>query len=271
MLYTDKYYTSHTLANTLQQQQSHLVGTVRSNRTGFPDVLQNTKVLQRYGARGDMRYVRDENICYIQWLDKRVVTVLLTKHLATDRDDATRTVRIDGQWMKQPVPRPLAIAEYNLQMGGVDAFDHLASSYSLLRQSKKSWRCLFYNLVECVTIIYSIIMKEYRCKNRGVLLRPAGYSQCNFQENLVRQLCGFEQFDSPPTPVAGWKRRCPDNAPAIAPALHLAKASLSRGNCVLCYRKEKKRDEDLVLLLHVQKQRRAAIVFVYQGRLPVLF
>ena len=99
---------------------------------------------------------------------------------------------------------------------------------------------MFYNLVEFATINSSINMKEYRCKNRGVSPRPAGSSQCNFRENLVRQLCGFEQFDSPPTPVAGWKRRCPDNAPAIAPALHLAKASLSRGNCVLCYHKEKK-------------------------------
>lgn len=68
-------------------------------------------------------------MCYVQWLDKRVVTLLSTKHLANTRNDAVPFVRDDSEWT-QPIPRPAAVASYNQFMGGVDGFDHLTSSYS---------------------------------------------------------------------------------------------------------------------------------------------
>ena len=142
-LYTDNYYTSHVLANSLLSNKSHLVGTVRSNRTGFPQPLKNVKDLERKGKRGDIRYVRDHNIVYVQWLDKRVVTVLSTKHQATARNDAQRIVKQNNTWVQQAIKRPAAIADYNTNMGGVDNFDHLAASYRVLQRSKKSWRCIF--------------------------------------------------------------------------------------------------------------------------------
>ena len=72
-LFTDNYYTSHSLAQSLKAKKTDHIGTVRSNRVGFPDALKNTKEFERRGKRGDMRFRRVDNIAYIQWLDKRVV------------------------------------------------------------------------------------------------------------------------------------------------------------------------------------------------------
>ena len=97
-LYTDNYYTSNVLATTSLANSSHLTGTVRSNRTGFPDALKNVKAFQRAGNRGDIRYVNANDVLYVQWLDKRVVTVLSTQHQATTHDDTSRRVKVDGAW-----------------------------------------------------------------------------------------------------------------------------------------------------------------------------
>ena len=46
-LLTDNYYTSHSLAQALKANDSELVGTVRSNRRGFPDRLKSTKQFKK--------------------------------------------------------------------------------------------------------------------------------------------------------------------------------------------------------------------------------
>ena len=185
-LFTDNYYTSQALATTLLQCNTHLVGTVRSNRTGFPAALKNTKQFERYGERGDIRYVRDDNVVCTQWLDNKVVTLLSTKHRATDRHDAERMVKENGAWVAQPVRRPIAVAHYNEFMGGVDTFDQLATSYHLLRRSKKSWKPLFYDLIECAIVNSFILMEQFKKENPGALPHNAGFCQARFRENLCR-------------------------------------------------------------------------------------
>ena len=95
-LFTDNYYTSYVLATSLINNGTELVGTVRANRRGFPDRLKNTKILERYGSSGDMRYERADDIVFVQWLDKRVVTVLSTMHSATDFVEKTRKRKVNG-------------------------------------------------------------------------------------------------------------------------------------------------------------------------------
>ena len=132
-LFTDNYYSSHVLALSLKDQFTGLVGTVNCNRTGFPARLKNIKVFQRHGQRGDMRHERVENVAYIQWLDKRAVTVLSTIHTATDFEQVQRMVKVDGTWQEKYLRKLQAIDCYNQHMGGVDVFDQLASGYRLLR------------------------------------------------------------------------------------------------------------------------------------------
>ena len=57
-LYTDNYYTSLSLATTLQEHQTHFVGTVKANRKGYPDSLKNIRQFQK-GNCSNKRYVSD--------------------------------------------------------------------------------------------------------------------------------------------------------------------------------------------------------------------
>ena len=218
----------------------YLVGTVRSNRTGFLAALKNVKALQRYGERGDIRYVRDHDILYVQWLDKRAVTLLSSMHRATEWDDATRTARIDGHWVQQQIRRPAAVASYNEYMGGVDQFDQLASTYRLLRRAKKSWKCLFYDLIECAVINSFILMTEYCSVHPGVFNLPSGYAQDDFRVNLAHQLNDIELDDQPPLLQPGRKKRKHSD---IEPGSHLpmAVASDNRGMCAVCWRERRQR------------------------------
>ena len=70
---------------------------------------------------------------FIQWLDKRAVTLLSTIHAATAAVMVERKVKVDGEWQVQNIRMLQALQSYNEHMGGVDSFDQMASSYRILR------------------------------------------------------------------------------------------------------------------------------------------
>ena len=108
-LYTDNYYTSNDLATSLLARQTHLVGTVRANRTGFPVALKNVKHFERTAVRGELRYVRNGPIVHMQWLDKRVVSLLSTLHIATNSFQVERKVKVGGVWQLNALQAPVAL------------------------------------------------------------------------------------------------------------------------------------------------------------------
>ena len=116
-----------------------------------------------------MRHERVENVAYIQWLDKRAVTVLSTIHTATDFEQVRRMVKVDGTWQEKYLRKPQAIDCYNQHMGGVDVLDQLASGYRLLRRSKKFTKVLFHDMLEISVINSFTLMQEWRAANPGVI------------------------------------------------------------------------------------------------------
>ena len=141
----------------------------------------------------------------------------------------------NGAWTQQSVRRPAAVAMYNEYMGGVDSFDQLASSYRLLRRSKKSWKCIFYDLIEVATINSFILMKEYKSLHEDTIPRPQGYDQSDFREQLIRQLAEIAIDDPPPVPTNTRKRKHTeaDDVP------HFPVCDEVRGNCLQCARRQK--------------------------------
>lgn len=72
---TDNFYTLIVLANELLANNSHLVGTLRSNRVKLPEVTQ-AKLLP-----GQIIGKENSNgIVVAKWKDKRDVTMLFTRH-----------------------------------------------------------------------------------------------------------------------------------------------------------------------------------------------
>ena len=233
-LFTDNFYTSHTLARTLKDRQTGLVGTVNSNRRGFPAQLKNIRNFQRNGTRGDMRYFRVKGIAYIQWLDKRVVTVLSTIHSATNFVETRRMVKSNGRWKDCHFRQPEAISCYNKFMCGVDIFDQLASGYRLLRRSKKFTKSLFYDMLEIAVINSFKLMQEWRKIHPGVIQRRRRYAQSDFRKNLIRQLAGISLDSCPPLAKRGrtsMKAEFRDIHVSHAPV-----ATFGRGSCPVCWK-----------------------------------
>ena len=119
-------------------------------------------------------------------------------------------------------------------MGGVDAFDQLASTYHLLRHSKKSWKCMFYDLIEVAKINSYLLMQEYRKEYPDAMLWPASYSQSEYRASLARQLAGIAAGEPPPLKLIGRKRRHQEIEDWQEEEQHLPVATDARRNCALC-------------------------------------
>ena len=46
-----------------------------------------------------------------------------------------------------------------------------------------------------------ILFLEHTANNPNDIERPAGYSQCHFRDELVRQICEFDEYGDPPPPL----------------------------------------------------------------------
>lgn len=61
---------------------------------------------------------------------------------------------------------PRAIADYNAYLGGVDHFDHIQSTYSIIKKSRKWWMKLFYFFLDSV-FVNSFILYDFTTKEMG--------------------------------------------------------------------------------------------------------
>ncbi|XP_018572737.1 piggyBac transposable element-derived protein 4-like [Anoplophora glabripennis] len=124
---TDNWYTSIDLANKLLDRNTHLLGTLRSNRRGNPK-----DVIQKKLKRGDI--IAKENargITIMKWKDKRDVLLLSTKHT-----DQMLDIHVRGETKR----KPQAVLDYNKGKSSIDLSDQMASYNSALRKSIKWYR-----------------------------------------------------------------------------------------------------------------------------------
>lgn len=78
---TDNWYTSLDLAQKLLAGQTHLIGTLRKNRRGLPQI-----VVQRNLKAGEFSAQENaDGITIMKWKDKRDVLLLSTKHSVSFR------------------------------------------------------------------------------------------------------------------------------------------------------------------------------------------
>ena len=98
---------------------------------------------------------------FIQWVDKRAVTLLSTLHHGTDEVQVQRKVKVAGQRQIQNFRMPQALSAYNASVGGADSFDQMASSYTILRRENESWKLLVYDIIEIAVINSYIVMERF--------------------------------------------------------------------------------------------------------------
>ena len=126
--------------------------------------------------------------------------MLSTIHKANDHGVVNRKRKEHGVWNISKVPQPKVIANYNKLMNGVDRSDQILDTNSVLCKSMKWWKTFFYHLTDMAVVNGFILFKEHQAQfpDNNALKRSSNYSLGDFQEEIVRQLCGFSDYGSPP-------------------------------------------------------------------------
>lgn len=98
----------------------------------MPEAFKDTKVFAK-GTRGTMRWKREGNLLFLQWLDNKAVTFLSTIHKkANTYGHVRRRTKVNGQYRPLHVRQPKIVQHYNKCMGGVDKSDQLIGKYMTL-------------------------------------------------------------------------------------------------------------------------------------------
>lgn len=120
----DDWYSSVELAEQLKTSQTHLVGTIRSNRKSNPkDVVQ-----KKFKKREIVSKRSDTNVLILKWKDKRDLYMISTKN--------TREV-VENVVRGKIVKKPKVVIDYNTGKTPIDLSDQMCSYSNPLRRSTK--------------------------------------------------------------------------------------------------------------------------------------
>ena len=174
-LFMDNFYNSIKLSKELLKHKTHTTGTLRFNRKGNPKEVTSKKL-----KRGEHVWRRNGPIYVSKWRDKRDVLSITTNH-------HPEMVEVTNKFGQKRI-KPNDIAEYNLNMSGVDRCDQMISYYSSPRKSKRWYKKLLFHLLDiCVWNSYFIYRKFHKSK-----------TFLQFRDSLIRSLIAL-----PNTEISG--------------------------------------------------------------------
>ncbi|GLD59524.1 piggyBac transposable element-derived protein 4-like protein [Lates japonicus] len=195
----------------------------RDNRRGCP--CSHSNALKKKDPRGSIRWIRDDPLVFVKWLDKREVAVCSTIHQAFSGNTVQRRVKNqDGSWSTKSIPCPTPVMEYNKHMGAVDLSDQLIQYNSQHHKSVRWYRILFYHFLD-IAATNSFLLHKELCREK----QEAPMTYRAFLEELTAQLCGVTVTDLPAKvqgshlPVAVSNQTDPSR-----------RASYGRKTCVYC-------------------------------------
>lgn len=144
-LYVDNWYTSIELAESLNDRQTHLVGTLRANRKSNPKDVTEKKL-----KRGEVISMRSSsNILVLKWKDKRDLYMLSTKH-------NSEMISIDHHG--KCIEKPKVVIDYNLDKSPIDLSDQLSSYSNPLRRSIKWYKKVVLDSLLNIGVVNSLVL-----------------------------------------------------------------------------------------------------------------
>lgn len=176
-LITDNFYTSLPLANELLKNDTHLVGTLRSNRVKLPEVM-NTKLKsgQIIGRENS------DGIVIAKWYDKRDVSMLSTKHTIDMVDTGKKNKK------NEPIFKPQIIMDYNAGKAGIDLSDQYSSYNSPIRKSIRWYHKVATEILLGTSVVNAfIVYKLNKPEHKNI-------SITKFREMLVDELLDLDQL-----------------------------------------------------------------------------
>jgi len=191
IVHMDNWFTSIPLFNDLAAMFIWCCGTVRVNRKGLcKDVTMKKKEESQLKKNpGTIRWASYGSLCYIAWFAKRAVHVLTNCYMpiAEDPNDPSTVLHWfseKGQKVQKEIPRPPAVASYNLYMGAVDMFDQYRSYVQIELRTRKFWHPLFWFVIEAALINSWLLYKA----SRELALLPLEYSLFTFRKSIALAL-----------------------------------------------------------------------------------
>lgn len=173
---TDNWYTSFEIAVYLLKTYGiHLIGTIKTNRTGLPKEKIFTDKGRNKKHRGDMAMSKTDidghSYYFTAWMDSRPVHGLST--LPTTKSMVQRKMKEDpnGPFRTVQVPRPDMWRWYNYGMGGTDLHDQFNKYYrTTVRCNKWAIRIYTHFITSCVTNAYILYKSAYDLETKDLSL-----------------------------------------------------------------------------------------------------
>lgn len=167
-LYIDNWYSSVELAEKLNCENTHVVGTLRTNQRGNPrDVISKKLKKGEYFAQQS-----NSNIVVMKWRDKRDVYLITTKHT----DETIEIWRKTGDMIK----KPLAVEDYNTGKSFIDRSDQMASYSSPLKRSIKWYRKVAFDILLSTSVVNALSLYKSVTMNNITITR--------FKEEIIKPI-----------------------------------------------------------------------------------
>ena len=196
-IFTDKYYTSVPLAETLLQQRTYLTGAIKTNSRGLPNDLspnprrnpnrwQSIKNMKRT-PRGTIYIRQKDRLTYVLWRDTDVISLLSSAHNPwrnKNIDIIRRNLQRQGRHARF-VAAPRQAISYNSFMGGVDLSDQLRSYFTCQRKAEKWWKQLLFFLLDIAAVNAWVIYQESRDIPNNEKMTRHGHFQMRLAEQLI--------------------------------------------------------------------------------------
>lgn len=139
IIIVDNWYTSIELAEKLGEQNTYLIGTLRSNRKSNPKEIIKKKL-----KKGEVCTLRSNtNVMILKWRDKKELLMCSTK---------TTNSMVDVRSCKV-IQKPLTVIEYNKGKGSIDLADQKSSYGNPLRRSLKWYRKVLVDTLLNISVV----------------------------------------------------------------------------------------------------------------------
>ncbi|XP_047122154.1 piggyBac transposable element-derived protein 4-like [Schistocerca piceifrons] len=212
----------------LQSRGLYGIGIVRSNRKDLPDMLKKNSKL----SRGEFEFAVRSCVAAVRWQDSKPVCILSNYH---NPKHITTVLRRNQDRSRSKVFCPLAAAEYNKIMGGVDRFDQLGEWYAVGHRSRKWCHRLFFSLVDLVVVNSYVMWKLQKTEADQLTLRL--HLACRFISGFSnRKRRGRPiHFQTPKRGVSG----VPDELHLEKVGTHFPTKGTTNRRCCQCSTKNK--------------------------------
>ena len=180
-------------------------------------------------------------------MDKKEVLVASNYFDPKESSEVTRRCK-DGS--RQKISCPLAIVEYNKNMGGVDLSDQKIKYYTIDRKSKRNWMRIFFHFLG-TSIVNSFIYYKDLCGSSNI--STVNYISC-ISTALIGNYCGRKRIGRPSARNSQKRIRIEESSSDLEDSekvrlsAHLPDVIPTYRRCAYCSTKEKEKRTNVICI-----------------------